>query len=104
MGISHCSVFFFGLLIQAKLQGSYPQNILDLASDQSRYSLCDQLQVLANRASEASTDGREDSKAKMGRNGPGGSCGISLSVMVGRPTGVDEKCARGLKKQPVLLY
>ena len=42
--------------------GSYPQNILDLASDQSRYSLCDQLQVLANRASEASTDGREDSK------------------------------------------
>eukprot|EP00434_Breviolum_minutum_P023877 symbB.v1.2.021069.t1/scaffold1801.1/size100802/2 len=42
--------------------GSYPQNILDLASDQSRYSLCDQLQDLANRASEASTDGREDSK------------------------------------------
>jgi len=41
--------------------GSYPQNILDLASDQSRYSFCDQLQVLANRASEASTDG-PDSK------------------------------------------
>ena len=46
------------------LQGSYPQNILDLASDQSRYSLCDQLQVLANRASEASTDG--ENKVKMG--------------------------------------